>query len=216
MFPIEHRDPITVKDAAPLLRELFAPDPLGRKLIQLRRQARRFASLDGMPKQFKSDAKSLTAAIAHVRAFVRRGDTPNAVLRPLQAGALAQKLALQAEHEKTVLRVNTTTRKLREGFASEKAHAPEALAKAIRLYKERLKKHPRKAGRSDKVRENRNTRKAYSVTISQNATRQREKTSDNPLSLSKSLRISWIALEPSNQVTEDFSCLPRLSRLLPL
>jgi hypothetical protein len=40
--------------------------------------------------------------------------------------------------------VNTTTRKLHEGFAeSEEAHSPAAIKKAIALYKKGLKRKPR-------------------------------------------------------------------------
>ena len=140
MVPIEHYQ-ATIKEAVPLLRECFSGDPLAKAVARLTRQADAYALLDGMPKQFTSDAKQLASLLTSLPVFVQRGDTANAVLVALDIGKLAERLALQSAHESKVIRVNSTTRKFRQG-AKAQEHAPADIDNAIQLFNLLLRGKP--------------------------------------------------------------------------
>ena len=125
MFPAMHGE-ATVRElleAMPGLQK-FVCDPLQAMLMRLGEQAERFTLLAGMPEQFASDARLLTSMLDSIPVFIERGDVANVAVTALDVGRLAEKLAIQSEHEQKVAQVNRNTRILRERrFAIRRRHA---------------------------------------------------------------------------------------------
>jgi hypothetical protein len=145
MFPVECSE-ASVKEASPLLAQLFAPDPLNDRLARLIDLAETFASVDEMPNQFTLDAKRLVSLLADIPIFVERGDAANAVLIAMEIGDLARKLSDEATFGPDVERVNSTTRKLLAA-AAERCHPDEKREAALRRFDElRAAKPGRKLG----------------------------------------------------------------------
>jgi hypothetical protein len=136
MFPVKYHDGMTVKEAAPILQEFFEGDPIKKALARLTNQAETFALFDGMPKQFRSDTKRLASLVSSLTVFLERGDIGNAVLRAIDAGALAEKLFLQATFEGTVTQANRKERGIRRGNKKQSKRAKDKAARAEELWAE--------------------------------------------------------------------------------
>jgi len=152
MYPTVRIAPMTWEEMAKTQAQFDGLKDLDAELFAILRYASQVENAS-QDQGILDNARLLKTAIAHeLPRLLESGDTSAAMALILTIGRLYERIYAVVNYEPNVRQVRTTTKKLRDGFAAKKGHAPEEIKNAIALYRKRLKTHPKKTAAQRWVR----------------------------------------------------------------